>query len=122
MRTVFWGGYFKGKENIMTEIEFLKLYKNKRKLKSIKEAKEKLEIFWDIIFTGIALEKKVTVKDFGTFEVKKLKSRKIYNIHKNSLYMTKERTALKFRVKNEFMKIVNKKVSSCNLTDETGIK
>lgn len=122
MRTVFWGGYFKGKENIMTEIEFLKLYKNKRKLKSIKEAKEKLEIFWDIIFAGIALEKKVTVKDFGTFEVKKLKSRKIYNIHKNSLYMTKERTALKFRVKNEFMKIVNKKVSSCNLTDETGIK
>jgi hypothetical protein len=36
--------------------------------------------------------------------------------------MTKERTALKFKVKNEFMKIVNKKVSSCNLTDETGIK
>ena len=106
----------------MTEIEFLKLYKNKRKLKSIKEAKEKLEIFWDIIFAGIALEKKVTVKDFGTFEAKKLKSRKIYNIHKNSLYMTKERTGLKFRVKNEFMKIVNKKVSSCNLTDETGIK
>ena len=57
-RTVFWGGYFKGKENIMTEIGFLKLYKNKRKLKNIKEAKEKLKIFWDIIFTGIALEKK----------------------------------------------------------------
>ena len=106
----------------MTEAEFLELYKKKRKLKNIKEAKEKLELFWDVIFTGIALEKKVTVKDFGTFEVKKLKSRKIYNIHKNSLYMTKERTALKFRVKNEFMKIVNKKVSSCNLTDETGIK
>ena len=106
----------------MIEAKFLELYKKKRKLKNIKEAKEKLEIFWDIIFTGIALEKKVTVKDFGTFEVKKLKSRKIYNIHKNSLYMTKERTALKFKVKNEFMKIVNKKVSSCNLTDETGIK
>ena len=42
----------------MTEIGFLKLYKNKRKLKNIKEAKEKLKIFWDIIFTGIALEKK----------------------------------------------------------------
>ena len=106
----------------MTEAKFLELYKKKRKLKNIKEAKEKLELFWDVIFTGIALEKKVTVKDFGTFEAKKLKSRKIYNIHKNSLYMTKERTALKFRVKNEFMKIVNKKVSSCNLTDETGIK
>ena len=106
----------------MIEAKFLELYKKKRKLKNIKEAKKKLELFWDVIFTGIALEKKVTVKDFGTFEVKKLKSRKIYNIHKNSLYMTKERTALKFKVKNEFMKIVNKKVSSCNLTDETGIK
>ena len=106
----------------MTEAEFLELYKKKRKLKNIKEAKEKLELFWDVIFTGIALEKKVIVKDFGTFEAKKLKPRKIYDIHKNSLYMTKERTASKFRVKNEFMKIVNKKVSSCNLTDETGIK
>ena len=102
----------------MTEIGFLKLYKNKRKLKNIKEAKEKLELFWDVIFTGIALEKKVTVKDFGTFEVKKLKSRKIYNIHKNSLYITKERTAVRFRVKNNF----TEKVNNCNLSDETGMK
>ena len=36
--------------------------------------------------------------------------------------MTKERTALKFRVKNEFMKIVNKKVNNYGLSDETGMK
>ena len=118
MRTVFWGGYFKGKEDIMTEAEFLELYKKKRKLKNIKEAKEKLELFWYVIFTGIAPEKKVIVKDFGTFEAKKLKPRKIYDIHKNSLYMTKERTAVRFRVKNNF----TEKVNNCNLSDETGMK
>lgn len=94
----------------MTEIEFLKLYKKKRKLKSIKESKKKLEFFWEI------------VKDFGVFELKKLKPRKIYDIHKNILFMTKERTALKFKVKNGFMKKLSKKVNSCSLTDETGIK
>ena len=50
--------------------------------------------------------------------MKELKSRKIYDIYQNNLYMTKERTAVKFRVKKEFMK----KINNCNLADETGIK
>ena len=60
----------------MTEIEFLKLYKKKRKLKSIKESKKKLEFFWEAVFAGLAQDKKVIVKDFGVFELKKLKPRK----------------------------------------------
>ncbi len=50
----------------MTEKEFLLLYKNRKKLKSIEEAKEKLETFLDSIdyalskdknlFLGIGLE------------------------------------------------------------------
>ena len=114
--------FFSGKESIMTEIEFLKLYKKKRKLKNIKESKKKLEFFWKAVFAGLAQDKKVIVKDFGVFEIKKLKPRKIYDIHKNIFFMTKERTALKFKVKNGFMKKLSKKVNSCNLTDETGIK
>ena len=74
------------------------------------------------VFAGLAQDKKVIVKDFGVFEIKKLKPRKIYDIHKNIFFMTKERTALKFKVKNGFMKKLSKKVNSCNLTDETGIK
>mgnify|MGYP001443432686 CR=1 FL=1 len=34
------------------------------------------------------------------------------------LYMTKERTVVRFRVKNNFIE----KVNNCNLSDETGMK
>ena len=106
----------------MTEVKFLEIYKKRKNLKSIYESKEKLELFWKVVFAGLAQDKKVIVKDFGVFEIKKLKPRKIYDIHKNIFFMTKERTALKFKVKNGFMKKLSKKVNSCNLTDETGIK
>ena len=75
----------------MCEKEFLKFYKKEKKLKNIETAKEKLELFWKVVFAGLAQDKKVIVKDFGVFELKKLKPRKIYDIHKNILFMTKYR-------------------------------
>ena len=60
----------------MTEAEFLELYKKKRKLKNIKEAKEKLELFWDVIFTGIALEKKSNSKRFWNIRSKETQTKK----------------------------------------------
>ena len=87
----------------MIEVKLLKLYKKKKKLENKKKVKKEAWIFQRIIFTKIVFEKKVTVKNFGTL---------------NILYMTKERTAVRFRVKNNFIE----KVNNCNLSDETGMK
>ena len=48
----------------MTEKEFLLLYKNRKKLKSIEEAKEKLETFLDSIDYVLSKDKKLIFKDW----------------------------------------------------------
>ena len=48
----------------MTKKEFLLLYKNRKKLKSIKEAKEKLEAFLDSIDYALSKDKKLIFQDW----------------------------------------------------------
>lgn len=48
----------------MTEKEFLLLYKNRKKLKSIKEVKEKLETFLDSIDYVLFKDKKLIFQDW----------------------------------------------------------
>ncbi len=48
----------------MTKKEFLLLYKNEKKLKSIEEAKEKLEIFLDSIDYVLSKDKKLIFQDW----------------------------------------------------------
>ena len=48
----------------MTEKEFLLLYKNRKKLKSIEEAEEKLEIFLDSIDYVLSKDKKLIFQDW----------------------------------------------------------
>ncbi len=48
----------------MTEKEFLLLYKNRKKLKFIEEAEEKLEIFLDSIDYALSKDKKLIFQDW----------------------------------------------------------
>ena len=48
----------------MTKKEFLLLYKNRKKLKSIEEAKEKLETFLDSIDYVLFKEKRLIFQDW----------------------------------------------------------
>ncbi|WP_300453681.1 hypothetical protein [Fusobacterium sp.] len=48
----------------MTEKEFLLLYKNRKKLKFIEEAEEKLEIFLDSIDYALSKDKKLIFRDW----------------------------------------------------------
>lgn len=48
----------------MTEKEFLLLYKNRKKLKSIEEAEEKLETFLDSIDYVLSKDKKLIFQDW----------------------------------------------------------
>ena len=60
----------------MTEKEFLILYKERRNLKSIREAKERLDSFWKALFDVLDVEDKVIIKDWGIFEKKEVKTKK----------------------------------------------
>lgn len=48
----------------MIKKEFLLLYKNRKKLKSIEEAEEKLEIFLDSIDYALSKDKKLIFQDW----------------------------------------------------------
>ena len=61
----------------MTEKEFIKYYRNRNHLKNVKEAKEKVELFWDTILKALDEDGKVVLKNWGVFEKKEVKARKI---------------------------------------------
>ncbi len=61
----------------MTKKEFLLLYKNRKKLKFIEEAKEKLETFLDSIDYALSKDKNVTRKVSKFTAKNRLKRRNI---------------------------------------------
>lgn len=54
----------------MTEKEFLTLYQKKRGLKSLNEAKEKVNMFWDTLFEALEENESVSFRGWGVFEKK----------------------------------------------------
>lgn len=73
----------------MTEKEFLLLYKNRKKLKSIEKAEEKLETFLDSIDYALSKDKKLIFQDW-------IVTRKVSKLAvKNRL----KRKNIKYRVK-----------------------
>lgn len=52
----------------MTEKEFILLYKKRRNLKSMREAKESFETLWDSIFYALDTDEKLIIKGWGIFE------------------------------------------------------
>ena len=89
----------------MTEKEFLTLYKERRNLKSIREAKERLDSFRKALFDVLEEEEKVIIKDWGIFEKREVKPRKILNLATREMMVTEEKKVIKFRPR---MKMVDK--------------
>ena len=90
----------------MKEKEFLTLYKERRNLKSIREAKERLDSFWKALF-DVLEEDKVIIKDWGIFEKREVKSRKILNLATREMMMTEEKKVIKFRPRMKMIDKVN---------------
>ena len=91
----------------MTEKEFLTLYKERRNLKSIREAKERLDCFWKAVFDVLEEEEKVIIKDWGIFEKKEVKSRKILNLATRKMMITEEKKVIKFKPRMKMIDKVN---------------
>lgn len=81
----------------MKEKEFLKIYKERRGLKNIDEAKEKFELFWKTLEEQLLLgEKRILFKNWGAFEKKERLPRKV-RTKSGKVVMSKGKTVINFR-------------------------
>lgn len=87
----------------MTEKEFLLLYKERRNLKSMREAKESFETLWDSIFYALDTDEKLIIKDCGIFEKKLLKSKRVFNISTKEIITTEDKKVIKFRPREKML-------------------
>lgn len=81
----------------MTEKEFLSLYQKKRGLKSLNEAKEKVNMFWDILFEALEKNESVSFRGWGVFEKKVIPARRIMNINTKKIQYSTPRKTVRFR-------------------------
>ena len=91
----------------MTEGEFLRFYKKRNNSKNLKVVKEKIDLFWNVLLKALEEDKKVTFKEWGTFEKKEMKPRKVLVPMWEKATYTEPREAIKFRAGKGLMKIAN---------------
>ena len=61
----------------MKEGEFIRFYKERNLSRNYKEVKEKIDLFWNAILKALDEDGKVALKNWGVFEKKEVKARKI---------------------------------------------
>ena len=91
----------------MTEVEFIKFYRDRNNLKSIKEAKEKIDLFWSALLKALDEDGKVLLKDWGVFEKKEVAPRKIMTPRMEKERLTKAGEKIKFRTGTGLRNLVN---------------
>lgn len=72
------------------------------------EAKKVIDTLFEIISEGIEKDGRVFIKNFGTFQVRRMKSRKIRNPHTNEEMLTKEYNKTVFITHKKLKGRVNK--------------
>lgn len=92
----------------MKESDFIKLYKKKIKTKNYMETKKKVDLFWNALFKLLNDEKKIVIKNWGIFEKKSVKSRKVVVPTWTEARYTKPKEIIKFRAGEGLIKKVNK--------------
>ena len=91
----------------MTEREFIRFYKKRNGLKNQQEVKEKIELFWNTLLKVLNKGEKITFKNWGTFEQKEVKPRKIMIARINKTGYTKAKKKIRFKAGTGLQNIVN---------------
>ena len=91
----------------MTEKEFIKYYRNRNHLKNVKEAKEKVELFWDTILKALDEDGKVSLKNWGRFEKKEVKSRKVVLPQMKEAVIIEAKKKIRFRTETGLQDAIN---------------
>ena len=83
------------------------LIQGKKESKKHKRSKERLDSFWKALFDVLDVEDKVIIKDWGIFEKREVKPRKILNLATREMMMTEEKKVIKFRPRMKMIDKVN---------------
>jgi nucleoid DNA-binding protein len=92
---------------VMKEGEFIRFYRDRNCLRNIKEAKEKIDLFWTVVLKALAEDGKVSLKDWGVFEKKEVSPRKIMTPRMEKERVTKAGEKIKFRTGTGLKTLVN---------------
>lgn len=92
----------------MREEEVIRFYKKEKKLKSLKEAEEKIELFWSALMEALNKEGRVVFKDWGIFEVKEIKPRRVKIPNKKETIYTSAKKVMTFKCGNALRENLNK--------------
>ena len=91
----------------MTEGKFIRFYKKRNALKNQQEVKEKIDLFWNTLLKVLNEGEKVTFKNWGTFEQKEVRSRKIVIPKIDKVGFTKAKKKIRFKAGAGLQDIVN---------------
>ena len=92
----------------MKEWEFIKFYRDRNCLRSVKEAKEKIDLFWTVVLKTLNEDGKVSLKDWGVFEKKEIVPRKIMTPRMEKERVTKAGEKIIFRTGTGLRTLVNR--------------
>ena len=91
----------------MTEVEFIKFYRDRNNLKSIKEAKEKIDLFWSALLKALDEDGKVILKNWGVFEKKEVKSRKVVLPQMKEAVIIDAKEKIRFKAGKGLRNVIN---------------
>lgn len=91
----------------MREEEFIRFYKKERRLKNLKKAKEEIYFFWSVLME-VLKEEKVMFKNWGKFEVKNVKARKVKIPNEKKAFYTSPKKVLSFKCGTGLRERINK--------------
>ena len=92
----------------MKEWEFIKFYRDRNCLRSVKEAKEKIDLFWTVVLKTLNEDGKVSLKDWGVFEKKEIVPRKIMTPRMEKERVTKAGEKISFKTGTGLKTLVNR--------------
>jgi nucleoid DNA-binding protein len=88
----------------MNKKEFMLEYRKKLRIKDLEIIESKVNNFWDSWFEVLKENKKLTIKDFGKFEIKDVKPRKVVSPYGE--FITNPSKKISFSVGKEFREMV----------------
>ena len=91
----------------MTEGKFIRFYKKRNNSKSHKEVREKIDLFWDVLFEALNEDGKVSLKNWGVFEKKEVKARKIVTPQMKEAVTIEAKKKIRFRTGTGLQDAVN---------------
>ncbi len=91
----------------MREEEFITFYKKEKKLKKLEEAREEVYFFWSVLMEVLKKEK-VIFKNWGKFEVKNVRERRIKIPNSEEVFYTLPKKVLSFKCGAGLRERINK--------------